>query len=47
MELIIYLACIVLVAPYLLMAVASFKIHKELKEAINSSTDNLDLPTTL
>jgi hypothetical protein len=47
MELIVYLACVVLVAPYLLMAIASFKIHKELKEAINSTNDNLDLPTTL
>ena len=47
MELIIYLACTVLVAPYLLMAIASFKIHKELKAAIKSTNDNLDLPTTL
>lgn len=47
MELIVYLACAVLVAPYLLMAIASFKIHRELKEAINSTNDNLDLPTTL
>lgn len=47
MELIVYLACLVLAAPYLLMAIASFKIHRELKEAINSTNDNLDLPTTL
>jgi len=47
MELIIYLAGLVLAAPYLLMAVASFKIHRELKEAVNSPNEHLDLPTTL
>lgn len=47
MELIAYLACILLIAPYVLMGIASLKIHKELKAAINSTNDNLDLPTTL
>lgn len=47
MELIVYLACLVLAAPYVLMCIASFKIHKELKAAVNSTNDNLDFPTTL
>jgi len=47
MEIIVLMALLVLVAPYIIMGVASIKIHKELKEVLNTPTDNLDLPTTL
>jgi uncharacterized membrane protein len=47
MEVLVYLACLVLVFPYVLMAYASIKIHKEIKEVLSTSKDDLALPTTL
>jgi len=47
MEVLIYLACLILVAPYILMGLASIKIYKEFKAVLNTPTDDLDLPSTL
>lgn len=45
MEVLIYLACLILIFPYVLMGFAAVKIHKELKAVMNPT--DLDLPTTL
>lgn len=47
MELIVYLACAILIVPYALMCIASFKIFRELQSAVKGTKDHLDFPTTL
>ena len=46
MELIVYLACAILIAPYALMCIASFKIFRELQSAVKGTKDHLDFPIT-
>lgn len=47
MEVLIYLACLILAAPYILMGIASIKMYKVFKQVLNTPTDDLDFPTTL
>lgn len=47
MEVLIYVAVMLCFFPYALMVYASFKIQRELKQVLNTPTDDLDFPTTL